>query len=65
VSLLDLQPKKESQFAHHTHLKFPAHSICKIGNKCKRRSTEDDIIHVYLNQKSVGALLEEKQSFIN
>jgi hypothetical protein len=25
--LLDLQPKKESQFTHHAHLKFPAHSI--------------------------------------
>ena len=30
-----------------------------------RRATEDYIIHVYLNQKGVSALLEEKQSFIN
>ena len=30
-----------------------------------RRATEDYIIHVYLNQKGVNALLEEKQSFIN
>jgi hypothetical protein len=30
-----------------------------------RRATEDYIIHVYLNQKGVSALLEEEQSFIN
>jgi hypothetical protein len=30
-----------------------------------RRATEDYIIHVYLNQKSVSALFEEEQSFIN
>jgi hypothetical protein len=30
-----------------------------------RRATKNDIIHVYLNQESVSALLEEKQSFIN
>jgi hypothetical protein len=27
MSLLDLQPEEESQFAHFAHLKFPAHSI--------------------------------------
>jgi hypothetical protein len=27
MSLLDLRPKEESQFAHHAHVKFPAHSI--------------------------------------
>jgi hypothetical protein len=64
ASLLDLQPKDESQFAHHAHLKFPAHSICKLGNKSMRRATEDYIIHLYLNQMSVSALLEEEQSFI-
>jgi hypothetical protein len=30
-----------------------------------RRATEDYIIDVYLNQKGVSALLEEKQSFIS
>ena len=29
-----------------------------------RRATEDYIIHVYLNQKGVSALLEEEQSLI-
>jgi hypothetical protein len=27
VSLLDLQLEEESQFTHHAHLKFSAHSI--------------------------------------
>jgi hypothetical protein len=27
MSLLDLQPKKEVQLAHHAHLKFLAHKI--------------------------------------
>jgi hypothetical protein len=65
LGLLDLQLEEESQFSHHAHLKFPAHSIYKLGNKCMRRATKNDIIHVYLNQESVSALLEEKQSFIN
>jgi hypothetical protein len=30
-----------------------------------RRATEDYIIHIYLNQKGVNALLGEKRSFIN
>jgi hypothetical protein len=64
VSLLDLQPEEESQFAHHAHLKFPTHSICKLGNKSMRRDTKDYIIHIYLNQKGVSALLEEEQSLI-
>lgn len=27
LSLLDLEPKKEIQLAHHAHLKFPTHKI--------------------------------------
>ena len=30
-----------------------------------RRATKNDIIHVYLNQESITALLKEKQSFVN
>jgi hypothetical protein len=33
LHLLDLQPKKVLQLAHHAHLEFPAHLICKLGNK--------------------------------
>ena len=50
---------------HHTHLELPAQCLCKLGNKCMRRATKNDIIHVYLNQESFSALLEEEQSFIN
>jgi hypothetical protein len=33
LHLLDLQPEKVLQLAHHAHLKFPTHLICKLGNK--------------------------------
>jgi hypothetical protein len=33
LHLLDLQPEKVLQLAHHAHLEFPAHLICKLGNK--------------------------------
>ena len=41
-SLLDLQPEKELQLTHHTHLELPRHLLRKLGDKSVRRDTKDD-----------------------
>jgi hypothetical protein len=60
--MFDLQGKKEAKLSHHSHLKLLAHSIPSFRNKGMRRTTNDDIIHVNLNQQSGIDLLGEKIS---
>ena len=63
-SLLDLQPKEELKFSHQAHLELPAHLLRKSRRKSMRRTTKDDIIHVYLNNQEVVAMTQQEKSFV-